>query len=268
MNSRERRNLMPAGPIAWAALLFLYMPLAALVWMSFNAGPSALAWQGWGIHGYLDAANDTTLRRAGIASLLLAGASTLVSTLLALPAAVASWHSRGGRSTALTVWIAVPLVVPEIVLALGTLLLFSALSIEPGFSTVLFAHVVFCLPFAYLPIRARLAGIDRHLLEAAADLSATPWSAFRQITLPLAAPGIVAGAMLAFVASMNDYLTSYFLAGAGLTTLPMYIFSALKLGLTPKINAISTAIVGLAMLQLAGVLLVRRQRHPQTTLKP
>ena len=161
-----------------------------------------------------------------------------------------------------------PLIVPEIVLALGTLLLFSALSIEPGFSTVLFAHVVFCLPFAYLPIRARLAGIDRHLLEAAADLSATPWSAFRQITLPLAAPGIVAGAMLAFVASMNDYLTSYFLAGAGLTTLPMYIFSALKLGLTPKINAISTAIVGLAMLQLAGVLLVRRERHPQTIVKP
>ncbi|MGG1945972.1 ABC transporter permease [Trinickia sp. NRRL B-1857] len=258
---------MPAGAVAWAVLLFLYLPLAALVWMSFNAGPSALAWQGWGIHGYFDAANDTTLQRASVASLLLAAASTLVSTLLALPAAVASWHSRAAKSTALTVWIAVPLVVPEIVLALGTLLLFSALSIEPGFITVLFAHVVFCLPFAYLPIRARLAGIDRHLLEAAADLSATPWSAFRQITLPLAAPGIVAGAMLAFVASMNDYLTSYFLAGAGLTTLPMYIFSALKLGLTPKINAISTAIVGVAMLQLAGVSLVRRDRHPQTPLK-
>ncbi|WP_116135329.1 ABC transporter permease [Trinickia diaoshuihuensis] len=262
MRSRERQRLVPAGPLAWAVLLFLYLPLAALVWMSFNAGPSALAWQGWGMHGYIDAARDMTLRRASVASLLLATASTILSTSLALAAAVASWHATARKRFALTAWIAVPLVVPEIVLALGTLLLFSALSIEPGFVTVLFAHVVFCLPFAYLPISARLARIDRQLLEAAADLSATPWSAFRQITLPLATPGIVAGAMLAFVASMNDYLTSYFLAGAGLTTLPMYIFSALKLGLTPKINAISTAIVGVALLQLAGVWLVRSDRHP------
>lgn len=164
----------------------------------------------------------------------------------------------------LTACISVPLFIPEIVLAIATLLLFSALSVEPSFATVLFAHVVFCLPFAYLPISARLAKIDQLLLEAAADLSATPWSAFRQITLPLATPGIATGAMLAFVASMNDYVTSYLLAGAGLTTLPMYIFSALKLGLTPKINAVSTAVIGVSMLQLAGVWLIRRDRNLKT----
>lgn len=261
MASPECRRLLPTAPVAWAVLLFLYVPVVVIVWMSFNAGPSALVWQGWGIRGYVDAAQDVTLMRAAETSTVLALMSMIVSTGIALAAAVAGWTFTSRSRGVLAAWISVPLVVPEIVLAIGTVLLFSVLSIEPGFMTVLFAHVVFCLPFAYLPISARLAKVDRKLLEAAADLSATPWVAFRQITLPLTVPGIVAGAALAFVVSMNDYVTSYFLAGAGLTTLPMYIFSALKLGLTPKINAASTAVIGVSTLQLIGIWVVRQDRN-------
>ncbi|EIP84501.1 ABC transport system, membrane protein [Burkholderia humptydooensis MSMB43] len=149
--------------------------------------------------------------------------------------------------------IALPLAIPEVVLAIATMMLFSMFALDVGFVAVLFAHVVFCIPLAYLPINARLKTIDRTLLEAAADLSAPPWAAFRQITLPLALPGIVAGGLLAFVASMNDYVTSYFLAGAGMTTLPMYIFSSLKIGITPKVSAVSVAVVALSATQLLTV---------------
>ncbi|WP_175772029.1 ABC transporter permease [Paraburkholderia phenazinium] len=267
MSSSECSRSMASAttPIAWGVLLFLYLPIAALVWMSFNAGPSALVWQGWGVHGYVDAVRDETLMRAAVTSLTLAFVSMLASTAIALAAAVTGWTFAPRKRSVLAVWISLPLVIPEIVLAIGTLLLVAMLSIEPGFTVVAFAHIVFCLPFAYLPISARLERIDRSLLDAAADLSATPWAVLRQITLPLALPGILAGAMLAFVASMNDYVTSYFLAGAGFTTLPMYIFSALKLGITPKINAVSTAIVGVSALQLAGVWLARADKNFKTT---
>lgn len=265
MHSPELRRLMPTAPFAWGAMLFLYVPVVVLIWMSFNSGPSALVWQGWGIHGYVDAVQDETLTRAAVVSIALAVVSMMLSTVIALAAAVTGWTFAARNRNTLVAWISLPLVIPEIILSIGTLLLFSMLSIEPGFTTVLFAHVVFCLPFAYLPIGARLEKIDRNLLDAAADLSATPWGAFWQVTLPLAAPGIVAGALLAFVVSMNDYVTSYFLAGAGLTTLPMYVFSALKLGITPKINAVSTVVVGVSALQLVGVWLARLDKSLKTT---
>ncbi|SMF99299.1 Spermidine/putrescine ABC transporter, permease protein [Burkholderia singularis] len=241
------------APVTWLVIVFLYLPVVAIVWMSFNAGRSALVWSGWGIDGYLDALRDQTLVSAALTSLVLAGASAAIATPIAIAAALAGWKVSSSARGVLTGSIGMPLVIPEVVLAIGTALMFAMLSIEPGFATVLFAHVVFCLPFAYLPVSARLAKIDRHLLDAAAVLSATPWRVLTQVTLPLAMPGVMAGATLAFVASMNDYVTSYFLAGAGFGTLPMYIFGALKLGLTPKINAISTAIIGISALQIVAI---------------
>lgn len=196
--------------------------------------------------------------RAARNSLALAGTSAAIATALATLAAVVMWAREGRGKTVIESLIGVPLIVPEIVMAIATLLLFSALSIDLSFYTVLLAHVAFCLPFAYLPIRARLRRIDPLLLDAAADLSATPWAAFRQITLPLALPGIAAGAMLAFLTSMDDFVITYFVAGPGVTTLPMYIFGALKFGLTPKINAISTIMLALsAIVAIVGSASVR-----------
>ncbi|KVW77814.1 ABC transporter permease [Burkholderia cepacia] len=272
MISPELRRFPLTATIACAVLVFLYLPMLTVMAMSFNVGPSALIWDGFGIRGYVEAWSDPTLVRAAKNSLLLALASTVLSTTLATSAAVAWWSRsdrRGFDSVGLV--IALPLAIPEIVLAIATMMLFSMFESELGFGAVLFAHVVFCVPLAYLPIKARLKTIDRTLLEAAADLSATPWAAFRQITAPLALPGIIAGALLSFVASMNDYVTSYFLAGAGMTTLPMYIFGALKIGITPKVSAVSTVVIGLSTIQLTVVWIIgargkRRSRAEQSEI--
>lgn len=272
MISPELRRFPLAATIACAVLVFLYLPMLTVMAMSFNVGPSALIWDGFGIRGYIEAWSDPTLVRAAKNSLLLALASTVLSTTLATSAAVAWWSRsdrRGFDSVGLV--IALPLAIPEIVLAIATMMLFSMFESELGFGAVLFAHVVFSVPLAYLPIKARLKTIDRTLLEAAADLSATPWAAFRQITAPLALPGIIAGALLSFVASMNDYVTSYFLAGAGMTTLPMYIFGALKIGITPKVSAVSTVVIGLSTIQLTVVWIIgargkRRSRAEQSEI--
>lgn len=272
MISPELRRFPLTATIACAVLVFLYLPMLTVMAMSFNVGPSALIWDGFGIRGYVEAWSDPTLVRAAKNSLLLALASTVLSTTLATSAAVAWWsrsERRGFDSVGLV--IALPLAIPEIVLAIATMMLFSMFESELGFGAVLFAHVVFSVPLAYLPIRARLKTIDRTLLEAAADLSATPLAAFRQITAPLALPGIIAGALLSFVASMNDYVTSYFLAGAGMTTLPMYIFGALKIGITPKVSAVSTVVIGLSTIQLTVVWIIgargkRRSRAEQSEI--
>ncbi|WP_176099786.1 ABC transporter permease [Burkholderia cepacia] len=272
MISPELRRFPLTATIACAVLVFLYLPMLTVMAMSFNVGPSALIWDGFGIRGYVEAWSDPTLVRAAKNSLLLALASTVLSTTLATSAAVAWWSRsdrRGFDSVGLV--IALPLAIPEIVLAIATMMLFSMFESELGFGAVLFAHVVFSVPLAYLPIKARLKTIDRTLLEAAADLSAAPWAAFRQITAPLALPGIIAGALLSFVASMNDYVTSYFLAGAGMTTLPMYIFGALKIGITPKVSAVSTVVIGLSTIQLTVVWIIgargkRRSRAEQSEI--
>jgi spermidine/putrescine transport system permease protein len=136
-----------------------------------------------------------------------------------------------------------PLLVPEIVTAVATLMFFAFIGLKLSLFTILIAHVVFCIPFAYLPIRARLEGMDPRLAEAAADLYASPWKAFWRVTCPLLMPGILSGAMLAFIISMDDFVITYFVAGAGATTLPVYIFSSIRMGISPKINAISSIIL-------------------------
>lgn len=148
-----------------------------------------------------------------------------------------------------------PLLVPEIVTAVASLLFFLALGLELGLTTVLIAHIVFCLPFAYLPIRARLEGLDPRLAEAAADLYASRWQAFRRVTLPLILPGVVSGAMLAFIVSLDDFVITFFVAGAGATTLPVYIFGLIRMGITPEVNAISALLL---MVSIAFVVLSYR----------
>ena len=122
---------------------------------------------------------------------------------------------------------------------MASLLFFLALGLDLGLLTVLIAHTVFCIPFAYLPIRARLEGLDPRLAEAAADLYAGPFATFRRVTLPLIMPGVLSGAMLAFIVSLDDFVITFFVAGAGATTLPVYIFGLIRMGITPEVNAVS-----------------------------
>jgi spermidine/putrescine transport system permease protein len=154
--------------------------------------------------------------------------------------------ARGGSFRGKTVslgLITLPLMVPEIVTAVAVLIFFSAIHLNWGLGNVIIAHITFCIPFAFMPIRARLEGMDTSLEQAARDLYASPWEAFRYVTVPLLMPGIVAGAMLSFVISMDDFIITLMVGGAGSTTLPVYIYSMIRRGLTPEINAVSTLLL-------------------------
>ncbi len=246
-----------------ATLAFLYLPLLVLVVLSFNVNRAALVWGGFSTKWFAVALGNEDLRRTAVNSVVVAAVATLVSTLLALPAALAL--ERGGpfrgRATGEAL-IALPLVAPEIVTAVATLVLFEAVGLHAGLGNVMLAHIVFCIPFALLPMRARLRGLGPELEDAARDLYAGPWRTFRLVTLPLLAPAVVAGATLAFVVSLDDFLITLMVAPAGATTLPVYLYGMLRLGVTPEANAAATllllaSVIAVVAAQLFGGLLAQ-----------
>jgi spermidine/putrescine transport system permease protein len=238
---------------AFLFFAFLYLPILVLLAYSFNASQQATIWGGFSLRWYGIVLGNDDIMRAFRSSLLVATTATLAATLLATLAALGMARSRFAGQDLVSGLIGLPLVVPEIVTAVATLLFFVMLGLRLGLVTVILAHTVFCIPFAYLPIRARLEGMDPALQEAAADLYATPWQAFRRVTLPLLWPGILSGAMLAFIISLDDFVITYFVAGAGATTLPIYIFGMIRIGITPEVNAVSALmlLVSIAFVSLS-----------------
>ena len=225
---------------AWMFFAFLYLPIVVLVALSFNSGQSATLWAGFSLKWYGVVADDPEILRAARNSLIVATSATLIATTLATLAAL-GMHGRAFRGQTLASGVlGLPLLIPDIVSAVAILMFFSLITLKLSLFTILIAHVVFCTPFAYMPIRARLQGMNPALIEAAADLYAPPWKTFWKISFPLLMPGILSGAMMAFIISMDDFVITYFVAGAGSTTLPIYIFSSIRMGISPKINAIST----------------------------
>lgn len=224
--------------------VWLYAPIAVVIWFSFNENRLVSVWTGFSTKWYVAALSNDALMNALKVSLVVALSATTVATLVALSAAmVLSRHSdiRFGKLSETVVNL--PLLLPEIVVAVATLILFSQIGFTNGMARLIVAHSAFCTPFAFLPIRARLQGMSRDYEEAALDLYARPLTAFRRVTLPLILPGVFAGAMLAFVMSMDDFITSNMLNTGGSTTLPVYIFSLIKKGTTPELNAISTLLI-------------------------
>ena len=225
---------------AWMFFAFLYLPIVVLVALSFNSGQSATLWAGFSLKWYGVVADDPEILRAARNSLIVATSATLIATTLATLAAL-GMHGRAFRGQTLVSGVlGLPLLIPDIVSAVAILMFFSLITLKLSLFTILIAHVVFCTPFAYMPIRARLQGMNPALIEAAADLYAPPWKTFWKISFPLLMPGILSGAMMALIISMDDFVITYFVAGAGSTTLPIYIFSSIRMGISPKINAIST----------------------------
>lgn len=243
------------------AMLFLYAPLVVLVVYAFNANRVALIWGGFSTRWFVSAVTNEDLRRSAVNSLIVALIATPVSTLIAIPAALAFERGRSfpGRATGEAL-VALPLVAPEIVTAVATLIFFEAIGLRAGLGNVALAHVVFCIPFALLPIRARLRDMPRDIEDAARDLYADSWAVFSRVTLPLLAPAIVAGAMLAFVVSLDDFLITFMVAPAGATTLPVYLYGMLRVGVTPEANAAATILlaVSIAAVVLSSVLVDRR----------
>jgi spermidine/putrescine transport system permease protein len=247
--------------IAVLCLVFLYAPIALLLIYSFNSSSSLTNFQGFSITWYMRALQNREIQSAAWVSIKIAATATIASTILATAAALATARAAPFRGM-LTSYVVLnfPLLVPEIITAIATLSFFALLGIERGFVTVALAHICFCIPFAYLPIRGRLEGMDKTLEQAAADLYATPWAVFRRVTLPLLLPGILAGAMLAFIVSIDDYIITSFVAGPGWTTLPIYIYSTVRNVITPEINAVSSLLmlVSIGFVSLSLLTGVRR----------
>jgi spermidine/putrescine transport system permease protein len=241
---------------ALAVLLFLYMPIVALVAMSFNVGDSLTIWSGFGLRWYEVVLNNDDMLRAIRNSMLIATIATFSGTTIATMAALALARGSFRGRRVIEGLIGLPLVVPEIVAAIAILLFFVLIGFRLGLVSVIVAHSTFTIPFAFLPIRARLADMDPSLAEAAADLYANDWQCFRRIIFPLIWPGIAAGAMLAFIASLGDFVLAFFVSGPGATTLPVYIFGMIRMGITPTVNAISTMLIlaSVALLSLSYLL--------------
>lgn len=257
MNLRRFPGARAAG---WLFFAYLYLPIVVLVVLSFNAGRSATIWEGSSTAWYRVVLDNRDILRAARNSLVVAATATLGATALAAAAALGMARRRFPAEGAVSATIALPLLVPEIITAVATLLFFNLLGLELGLTTVILAHTAFCIPFAYMPIRARLAGLDRTLVEAAGDLYADPLRAFRRVTLPLLWPGILSGAMLAFIVSLDDFVITYFVSGPGATTLPVYIFGMIRVGISPEVNAVSTIMLVISIAAVSLSSLVARAR--------
>ncbi len=227
-------------------LAFLYLPILILVIYSFNDSRLVTVWGGWSLRWYREFFNDRAMIEAAWMSLRVAVSSATIATLLGTLAAVAL--SRGERFRGRTLFsgmLYAPLVMPEVITGLSLLLLFVALNAERGFWTVTFAHTTLTMCFVAVVVQSRLGSLDRSLEEAAMDLGCNPVRAFAAVTLPLIAPAIIAGWMLAFTLSLDDLVIASFTTGPGSATLPIRIYSEVRLGVKPEINAICTLVIAL-----------------------
>ena len=246
------------------AFAFLFAPIVVLVAFSFNKARSSTTWTGFSTQWYSKLAHNHDALQAFRNTIKVAVVATLVATILGTLAAFAltrfKFSGRSGYSTL----IFVSLVMPEIVMAISLTAFFRRFAhIELSIRTVIAAHITFCIAFVVVVVKARLTAFDNRLVEAAADLGATPLQAFLRVVLPLATPGIVAGAMLAFTISLDDVVITNFTSGPGSTTLPLYIFGQLKFGVSPSINALSTIVLltALVLLTIGGVFSLRASKR-------
>ena len=246
-NKIDLRRFPGFRPMTFLCLILLYAPLIIVMIYSFNDSKSITIWGGFSFRWYEEVffgPEAPKFKQAAINSLVIAFSAATVSTTIATMASTAMLRSGKfkGRSIGFAL-INLPLMVPEIVTAVASLIFFSAIGFTTGYMTILIAHIVFCIPFAYLPIAARMQGIEDVYEQAALDLYATRAQAFRLILFPLMLPGIISGFLLAFIISLDDFIITNFVKGAGIETLPTAIFGAVKRGIQPNIMAISTLLL-------------------------
>ncbi|MFN3825597.1 MAG: ABC transporter permease [Pseudorhodobacter sp.] len=244
-------------------LTVLYVPLLVVMIYSFNDSPSITNWGGFSWRWYVDVFTGPEAPRfkeAAWNSLSIAFLAATIASMIATSAALAMLRAGAFKGRSLTfAMLNLPLMVPEIVIAVATLIFFSMIGLTTGYLTILIAHVTFCIPFAYLPIAARLQGIDAIYEQASRDLYATRTQSFFLVLLPLMAPGVVSGYLLAFIISLDDFIITNFVKGAGMETLPTAIFGSVKQGIKPNIMAISTMMLGVSILFVTLSYLINRK---------
>jgi len=222
--------------------IFLYAPIAILIIYSFNTSKYAI-WEGFSWQWYETLLNDDLVLRALKNSLIVALVSTIISTLIGTLAALGMQRFEFRGKGAIDGIFYLPVIIPEIVMAASLVIFFGFIRFTLGMTTVILAHIAFCVSYVIIVVRARLEGFDKTLEEAAMDLGANEFQTFFKVTLPVIAPGILSGALLAFTISIDDYIITSFVAGVGSTTLPLQIYSMVKTKVTPEINAVSTLLL-------------------------
>jgi len=248
MSGRSSRR----SPWLWLAALtvygFLYIPLAVVVIFSFNDSLLNAQWVGFTTQWYRKLLHDEAMLGAAANSLLIALAASSIATVLGTMAGIAMQRWPVGVLRLLPALVLTPVAMPEILLGVSLLLFFrQILDLTLGLISILIAHITFSIGFVAIIVRARLVGMDESIFEAARDLGASPWRTFRHITLPLILPGIVAGFLMSFTLSIDDFVITFFVAGVGVTTLPLQIYSMIKVAVTPEVNAVSTLLMGLTL---------------------
>jgi len=244
---------------AFLMMAFIYVPILIIIIYSFNDTRLSGNWEGFTFEWYISLFDNRNVMEALMNSLTVAVVSTIISTMLGTAAALGLRNlGRRGRS-GINGLLYLPVIIPDIIMGLSLLVLFSQLNIPLGKTTVMIAHITFSISYVYVVVSARLSGMGKQLDEAAQDLGATPWQAFRHVTLPQIAPGIISGALIAFTLSLDDFMVSFFVAGPSSTTLPIYIYAQVKRGISPEINALCTILilVSITLILLAQYILNR-----------
>jgi spermidine/putrescine transport system permease protein len=241
-----------------ASYIFLYFPIVILVVFSFNSSRYISVWRGFTTEWYASLFQNEAIGRALKNTLIVAGGSTVISTVFGTMVALAMERYRFRGKLAFDALLYLPIIIPDIAMAVMLLLFFVMAHMQLGLYTIIIAHVAFNISFVAVVVRARLAFFDIGLEEAAQDLYANEWQTFRRVTLPLIMPGILGGALLAFTLSIDDFVITFFTAGPGSTTLPLRIYSMVKLGITPEINALSSMMLLVSMALVFLSLILRR----------
>ena len=239
---------------------FLYIPMVILVVYSFNASKLVTVWAGFSTKWYGELIRNEAFLDAAWVTLQVALISSTIATVLGTMAAIVL--VRAGRFRGRTLFsgmIYAPLVMPEVITGLSLLLLFIAIGLDRGITTIVLAHATFSMCYVSVVVSSRLASFDRSLEEAAYDLGCTPWDAFKSVTLPIIAPAVISGWLLAFTLSLDDLVIASFTAGPSSTTLPIKIFSSVRLGVSPEINALSTIIIAIVTVGVITASLITKR---------
>ena len=238
---------------------FMYLPIAIVVAYAFNGGRQVLVWDGFSTKWFGEALHDEVIRDALRNSVVIATGNAIVACVLGTMLALALGKMRPGVRAPFDALVTMTLVTPEIVFGIAALVFFVEAGVGLGLGTILIAHVVFNASVVALVVRARFVGMGQTLEEASYDLGSGPLSTFRQVTLPRLAPAILAGGLLAFTFSFDDFYTSFFVSGAGTTTLPLFIFSSLRFGVSPVVNATAVLVLGLTLVAVVVAYVVLRR---------
>jgi spermidine/putrescine transport system permease protein len=266
LSARLSNAVLPA--VTALAVIYLFLPIAVMIGFSFNdpRGRQNITWQGFTINNYLDLWHRPDITDPMVTSIIVAVVATVVSTILGtlIGLALTRYNFRG--KSPLNLLIYVPMATPEVILGASLLSLWVTVGVQRGLATIIIAHVMFNISYVVVTVRARIAGFNRSLEEAAMDLGADEWSTFRKVTLPLIFPGILAAALLAFALSIDDYVITSFVAGQT-TTFPLWVYGASRFGVPPEVNVLGTLIFVFAfVLILAQILWARRRRGVEASL--